>query len=68
MLSPTFSFTGFKLSKNMWSAIKNALYVLVPAIITELAAHNMIANGVAAVVGPMILKAIEFWTGDVEIK
>ena len=68
MISEAFSFKGFKLSKNLKSAIKNALYVLVPAIITELAAHNMIANGVAAVVGPMILKGIEYWRSDVKIE
>ena len=68
MLSQFGSFKGFKLSKNMWSAIKNALYVLVPAIITELAAHNMIANGVAAVVGPMICKAIEFLMSEVSVE
>lgn len=48
------------------SAIKNALYTLIPAIITELATNNIISSGVAALVGPMILKAIEYFFSEVK--
>lgn len=61
MLSPNRSFKGFKLSKNLMSAIKKCIYVLVPAVLTELVAHNTIASGVAALVGPMVLNAVEYW-------
>jgi hypothetical protein len=61
METEKFSFKGFKLSKNFWSAVKNALYVLVPAILTELVSNNLIATGTASLIGPMICKAIEYY-------
>jgi hypothetical protein len=67
MISPKGSFDGFKLSKNFWSAIKKTLYVLVPAVLTELVSNNLIAAGVASVIGPMALNALEFWLSDVKI-
>lgn len=61
MKSPKRSWKGFKLSKNFLSAVKKALYVMVPAVVAELVAHNLITTGIAGVVGPMVLNAVEYW-------
>ena len=61
MESKKFSFEGFRLSKNFWSAIKKCIYVVVPAVVTELVTNNLITAGIAALVGPMILNGIEYW-------
>ena len=66
MRSEVGSFKGFKLSKNMWSAIKKCIYVMVPALLTELVTHNLILDAVAGLIGPMILNALEYWLSDVE--
>jgi len=66
MTSPKFSWKGFKLSKNFFSAVKKAIYVLVPAVIAELATNNLITAGVAGLLGPMLLNAIEFWLKEIE--
>jgi len=57
---PLHAFKGFKLSKNFWSAFKNAVYVLVPAFIAELVSNNILSAGVAGVISSAILKAIEY--------
>ena len=64
MESKKYSFKGFKLSKNFLSALKNMLYTLVPAVIAELVTNNLITAGVAALVGPMVLKSIEYWMNE----
>ena len=61
MGSPSMSFKGFKFSKNFWSALKKAIYVLVPAVLTELVTNNMVGAGIAGLVGPMILNGVEYW-------
>jgi len=66
MQSPKRSWKDFKLSKNLKSAIKKCIYVMVPAVLTELVTKNMIASGIAALVGPMILNAVEFYFSDVK--
>jgi len=66
VLSPKMSFKGFKLSKNLQSAIKNALYTLVPAILAELVTKNLITSGVAGILGSAICKAVEFYLTEVE--
>ncbi len=60
------SFKGFKFSKNILSAIKKCIYVLVPAVLTELVTHNIVASGLAALVGPMILNGVEYYITKVE--
>ena len=61
MISPKKSMKGFRLSKNLKSALKKALYVMIPAILTELVAHNIIATGIAGFLGPAILNGIEYY-------
>lgn len=61
MKSKGFSFENFKVSKNFLSALKKVVYVLVPAIITELVAHNIITTSLAALIGPMIFQSIEYY-------
>lgn len=61
MYSEKKSMRGFKLSKNLWSAIKKCAYVLVPAVLTELVTNSLITAGIAGLVGPMILNGIEFY-------
>lgn len=65
MYSPKKSFAGFKLSKNFWSAIKKCAYVLVPAVLTELVTNNIIGAGIAGLVGPMILNAVEYYFSEI---
>ncbi len=67
MESPKRSFKGFKLSKNLKSAIKKCIYVLVPAVLTELVTNNIIASGIAGIVGPMILNAVEYYFSNVKV-
>lgn len=55
------SMEGFKASKNFKSALKNAAFVMIPALITELVANNVISTGIAALIGPMILKSVEYY-------
>ena len=64
--SPAFSFKGFEISKNFVSAVKKAVYVLVPAVLTELVTNNMLTAGIAGLVGPMILNAVEYYFSKVE--
>ena len=66
MESKKFDWKGFKLSANLKSAIKKCIYVMVPAVLTELVTKNMVASGIAALVGPMILNAVEFYFSDVK--
>lgn len=61
MASPNFSFKGFRLGKNFWSAVKKAIYVLVPAILTETVTNNMLSAGIAGLLGPMVLNAVEYY-------
>jgi hypothetical protein len=61
MISPKRSFKGFKLSKNLVNAIKNAAFVLIPAILAELVTHNLITAGASGLIGTILLKGIEFW-------
>jgi len=68
MQSAKKSWAGFKLSKNILSALKKCIYVLVPAILAELVAHNIIVNGLAAVIGSAALNAIEFYFKQIEVK
>jgi len=65
MISTKRSWAGFKLSLNLKSAIKKCIYVLVPAVLTELVAHNLILSGIAGLVGPMVLNAVEYFFSDV---
>jgi len=55
------SWNGWKPSQNFKSALKNMLMVMVPAVLVELVTHNMVTAGVAGLIGPMILKAIEYY-------
>ena len=66
MLSEKFSWKGFKLSKNLKSAIKKCIYVLVPAILTELVAHNLLVSGLAGVIGSSILNAVEYYFSEID--
>ena len=66
MESPKRSWQGFKLSKNLKSAIKKCIYVLVPAVLTELVAHNWLVSGLAGVIGSSILNAVEYYFSKVE--
>lgn len=61
VVSPKYSFKGFKLSKNIIDAGKNVLYILIPAIITELATSNTSIAVSVATVSPFVLKALEYW-------
>ena len=65
MISEKKSWKGFKISKNLWSAIKKCIYVLVPAVLTELVTNNLITAGIAGLLGPMVLNAIEFYFKEV---
>tara|TARA_Y100000310_G_C20644398_1_gene795743 strand:+ start:738 stop:941 length:204 start_codon:yes stop_codon:yes gene_type:complete len=67
MISNKYSFKGFKLSLNLLSALKKTIYVLVPAILTELVASNIIATGVAGFLGPAVLNAVEFWFKEMNV-
>jgi len=58
------TWAGFKISTNLISAIKNSLYVLVPAIAMELATKNLISTALAGALGSAICKAIEFWHNE----
>jgi len=66
-VSPTKSFKGFKLSVNLKNAIKNALYVLVPAILAELVSNNMLTAGVAGIIGSAVCKAVEFYLTEIKL-
>jgi hypothetical protein len=59
--SQRFKWVDFRLSKNIKSALKNSAYIMIPAILTELVANNVIAAGLAGVIGSAICKAIEYW-------
>ena len=59
--SPVLSFRGFKLSANFFSALKNVVFVLVPAILTEMITNNMITVGLASMIATMVLKAAEYF-------
>ena len=61
MKSPRKSFKNFSFSKNFISALKKALYVIIPALITELVTNNIIGASIAGLVGPMVLNAIEYY-------
>ena len=66
-LSPSGSWFGFKVSKNLKSAIKNSLFVLLPAILAELATNNIITASVSGFLGTIILKALEFYFREVDL-
>lgn len=66
MLSPKRNWKGFKISKNLKNAIKNSLYVLVPAILAEFATNNLITSSAAGIVGSAICKAVEFYFTEIE--
>lgn len=68
MQSPKRSWKDFRLSKNLRSALKKCIYVMVPAILTELVAHNLLIAGLAGIIGSSILNAVEFYFSDVETK
>lgn len=61
MKSPSRSFKGFKLSKNLKGSMKQASYILVPAIIAELVSNNLISAVVAGVLGKVVFSALEYY-------
>lgn len=65
--SKSMSFAGFKISTNLKSAIKNSAYVLIPAILADLALNNLITTGLAGLIGTILLKTIEFYTKNIPL-
>ncbi len=61
MESPKKSWIGFKPSKNLKDSLKQAAYILVPAILTELVTHSVVSSTVAGMLGKIIFSAVEYW-------
>lgn len=66
MTSPKRSWIGFKISKNLKASLKQAAYILIPAVITELVTHNVISSSIAGLVGKIVFSAIEYYYKEIQ--
>jgi len=55
------SWKGFKISKNLKDTIKQAIYILVPAIIAELVTKSVLTSSVAGLLGKVVFSALEYY-------
>lgn len=55
------SFKGFKISKNLQSAIIKAAIILVPAILAQLATQNGYVGVIAGIAASAVKEAIDFY-------
>jgi hypothetical protein len=67
MISKKQSFKGFKISKNLKSALIESGFVLLPAIIAELVSNNIISTVAAGLIGAVISKTYKFYKKEVEV-
>ncbi len=55
------SWKGFKLSKNLKDSIKQALYILIPAIVAELVTKDVLTASAAGLIGKVVFSALEYY-------
>ncbi len=61
MNSPKYSFLGFKPSKNLLDSLKQAAYILIPAILVELQTNSIVSSTAAGIIGKVVFSAIEYF-------
>lgn len=64
IVSPKWSFKGFKISQNLGNGIKNAAYALIGAIIGEFVIGGYVSEASGAIISTCVCKTVEYFVSE----